>query len=687
MVVIIIAFFLKANGWHDTEFMSVKNAMLLSGIIHIVIILISLLVSIYFRQIALEKKILIMLGALAISLGTIGLADLVFEYNLTFFDILYKSIQFFVGEFEYTALFNKPVPLLVNIARFIALFVTFGTIFTLVLKQKILLLNVKLFYRDVVIITNEPKGYISDFANKFVRTNKKVIIAYTSNNELPNKIVSRGIAIIPIDINKNIKMDLNTCNVKNAKNIYLLCDSTEDNIKLIKAIYSLFENTKQKKTVTNAKAEKERSIKSIDKLVEEYRGFKSRNCYHEDKENKKRKSSKTVCYIQYQTDSERDYYSLDEVFTNRIDKLITYFINVYDISIRQMISESLITDTLNIENETLGALKDELNAIKIAVSGSGEMLNRTISEIAKNCVYNDKVPIEIYYIKDERSNFDISKIKLSAQLEELVKIRTVSVKDLSKLTNRINLFFISTIDEMEAKNILSAVFAHDLQNNIHKYIILTEGNIVKYEILKSYIKGLISPYVSGLKKFKGSSFEPKIYLSNIKDLILAIDKFYLRYGPTGKEIFSAYMSAMINNELQDFNNLPERFINSNILSAMHNNFIMSVVEKMMLKGDMPGSTGSEDAHAKLKELFVYLAKTEHERWYNERRMQGLIYSKEQSHLYNKNANLLHYDDLSRKQQENNIRYVLSTIIAQRRKCKDDDMSDIYKDLIIKYKFK
>ena len=628
-----------------------------------------------------------MLGAFAISIGTIGLTDLVFEYNLTFFDILYKSIQFFVGEFEYTALFNKPVPLLVNMARFIALFVTFGTIFTLILKQKIFLLNIKLFYRDVVIITNKPEGYINDFANKFVRNNRKVIIAYTSNNELINKIVSGGIAIIPIDISKNMKMDLNNCNVKNAKNIYLLCNNTKDNIKLIKAVYPLFENANQKKTVSDIEAKKDRNIKSIDRLVEDYRGFKSGNYFPKDKENKKGKSSKTVCYIQYQTDSERDYYSLDEVFTNRTNELITYFINVYDISIRQMISESLITDTLNIDNKTLSALKDELNAIKIAVSGSGEMLNRTISEIAKNCVYNDKVPIEIYYIKDERFNSDISKCKLSMQLEELVKIRTVSAKDLSKLTNRISLFFITTVDEMEVKNILSAVFAHNLQNNIHKYIILTEGNIVKYEILKSYIKGLISPYVSGVKKFKDSSFKPKIYLSNIKDLILAIDKFYLRYGPTGKEIFSAYMSAMINNELQDFNSLPERFINSNILSAMHNNFIVSVVEKMMPQEDMPGSTGSEDTHAKLKELFVYLAKTEHERWYNERRLQRIIYSKEQSHLYNKNANLLHCDDLSKKQQENNIRYVLNTIIAQRRKCKDDDMSGIYKDLIIKYKFK
>ena len=228
--------FLGTNGWYDTEFMSVKNAMLFSGIIHIAIILISLLIIIYFRQIAFEKKVLIMLGAFAISIGTIGLTDLVFEYNLTFFDILYKSIQFFVGEFEYTALFNKPVPLLVNMARFIALFVTFGTIFTLILKQKIFLLNIKLFYRDVVIITNKPEGYINDFANKFVRNNRKVIIAYTSNNELINKIVSGGIAIIPIDISKNMKMDLNNCNVKNAKNIYLLCNNTKDNIKLIKAV-------------------------------------------------------------------------------------------------------------------------------------------------------------------------------------------------------------------------------------------------------------------------------------------------------------------------------------------------------------------------------------------------------------------------------------------------------------------
>ena len=61
---------------------------------------------------------------------------------------------------------------------------------------------------------------------------------------------------------------------------------------------------------------------------------------------------------------------------------------------------------------------------------------------------------------------------------------------------------------------------------------------------------------------------------------------------------------------------------------------------------------------------TYLARTEHERWYNERRMQGCLLSKQQSHIFNQNSKLKHWDALNSKQKHANEKYVIQSLIAR-----------------------
>lgn len=677
---VVLCFTLKINSWTDSIYITAGSAILFSGIILFVLLAVSLLVCIYFKQLAIEKKILIMLSSIAIALGVLGFTDLVFENKLTFIDTIYKSIQLFVGEFEYTALSNNPVPPMINAARFLALFVTFGTIFTIILKQKIYYMNIKLFYRDVVIISNEPEGYIADLANKFVADNRKVLIAYTKETDVQNQITSGEIPVVSIDIKKNMKIGLKTCNVKNAKSIYLLCDATSENVELIKSIYTML-NIKKKNNEQLPIVQKDvQKQNTINELIKEYRKLLLEDKRIKSLARNKAKSRNVSCYIQYQTDEERKYYSIDEVFTNRTDDFTTYFINRYDISIRQMLSKSNVTNSIDFGEITIDKLKDNLNDINIAVSGSGEMLDRTIIEIAKNCVYNNVAPFKIYLIELSEENF-----KIPQKLQGLVAIEKVSVKDFAKSGKKLNQFFISSRDEKEIQALLEKIFQYDMQEKIFEYLILTDGNVVEYDILKNYIKGLLSLYARGQKKFvKG--FNPSIYLSNIKDLIPTVNKFYQNYAPTGREIFDAYKNAIVDDELLDFNNLPERFIDSNILSALHNNFILDIVDRWVDANEILSDKVSAKIFNKsLEELLIYLAMTEHERWYNERTLQGFIYSKEKSQLYNKNANLLHWDKLSNKQKDISVKYVISTLIAQYKKPVDNE--DIYENVISKFDFK
>ncbi|MDP3386343.1 MAG: hypothetical protein Q8S24_03840, partial [Eubacteriales bacterium] len=465
----------KINIWMDTEYLTADSAIMFSGIIIALLLIISLLICIYFNQLTVEKKVLIILGSITISLSVLGLTDLVFENEMTYFDVMYKTIQMFFGEFEYTSLYNRPVPPMINAARFLGLFVTFGTIFTLILKQKIYQMNIWLFYRDVVIITNESEGFISDLANKFVNDNRKVIIATTTQNDTKHQIKSGRIPIIPVDVEKNINIDLKTCNIKNAKNIYLLCDDTKDNIRLAKTIYPLISSKTKTGEMTANDTETAKEQKAIDDLITDYFNLLFDNKQNQLNLESDSKMKKISCYIQYQTDEERKYYAIDDVFTKRTDNLATYFVNIHGIAIRQMISRSKIADTLRFKGTSIDRSKAELNNISLAIAGSGEMFDRAIEEIAKNCVYNGKTPLEIYHLANKQDNLEIS-----IRISDIVTVESISYRDFYMTQTRINIFFIVSKDEKEVQNIIRQVFQYDIQEQICEYMILTNGNAIEY---------------------------------------------------------------------------------------------------------------------------------------------------------------------------------------------------------------
>ena len=68
-------------------------------------------------------------------------------------------------------------------------------------------------------------------------------------------------------------------------------------------------------------------------------------------------------------------------------------------------------------------------------------------------------------------------------------------------------------------------------------------------------------------------------------------------------------------------------------------------------------------------------------------MQGCIYSKEKIYVYNTNSNLLHWDKLTDVQKENNIKFVINTLINSREKDILNDNNNIYKNVIIEYNFR
>lgn len=714
-VILLICFLFESSKWVDTEYITVSYGMLVMGGLLSVITIGCLFILMFFRRQPMEGKFLVVLGFVSVALGTLGLSNQVFENRMTFLDTLYKSIQFFAGEFDVN-LNGKPIPIILNVARFLALFVSAGTIVVVLLKQKLRYLKIRLFYKDVVIISDKPEGHVMDLASNLIKAKKKVVIGYTSEYTVTTQRRDGVIPIISVKADDFNKQGLIACNVHKAKVIYLLCKRTEENVKLAKSIYSLLHKSKKSKinfkrhiknifmwiqlwlkrllhranneTVSDNSNQKKE--KSINDMIKEYIKIINNIENEEDSANKeKEKSDKTVCYIQYLDDEERDYYSIDKVFNNRTDSFDTYFINPYDISIRQMIARSSITNSLNINEEiTSDELEKQLNKIKIAVSGSGKLLKRTLMEIAKNCVYNNITPIEIYYITHNESNTINEKSIVLNQLSEIINLKIRSVNEFTKEFNEsnesINLFFISSTDEKGIRRMLQSVFQYDLQNKIHEYMLLTDGNDVEYDILKTYIKSLLSPYFNGDKVLINSSINPTLYLSRVTDLMLTMNQFYINNGPKGEEIHNAYKSAFKNEELKNFSNLPEIYRDSNTLGALHNEFVIDIIDEIIIGYlEIEKIIDLEE----IKEHFNYLSSTEHERWYNERHLQGYILSTEKSVLYNKNPNLKHWNDLDEEQRYENLKYFIKTLIAQRKKVESHITNkNIYKELILEYKF-
>ena len=116
-IIIALCYIIKSANWISSESMTVTTAMIQSGIILLILLMASLLVCVSFKSQTIEKKFLFMLGCVAVSLGVLGFSDLVIQNKLSFLDATYKSIQFFVGEYE-TIDFGGGIPPMINVARF-----------------------------------------------------------------------------------------------------------------------------------------------------------------------------------------------------------------------------------------------------------------------------------------------------------------------------------------------------------------------------------------------------------------------------------------------------------------------------------------------------------------------------------------------------------------------------------------
>ncbi|SHH19801.1 hypothetical protein [Clostridium grantii] len=705
----IIFFVLESNKWRAMNYLTVKRVMFTTGSLIAILIFISLLALLLIKRQAMERKFLMAIAFLAIALGIIGYSNLIFERNASYFDAVYKSIQLFTGGFD-EGFNNNKIPAVLNVARFLAVFVSFGTIVALVLKEKLRNLKIKIFYRDVLIIADKAEGYIVDLAENLIKGNRKVVIGYTSDYERAIDKRESEIPIISVDVENDIKVGLKTCNVKNAKVVYLLCNNTEDNVKLAKNIYEemklnneLIYKLKEKFSIRHSdsgnidyKTENSENWgdKTNEQLIKDYLKILNDNDNDNDtRQNleiyRKKKSNKTVCYIQYLKDQERNYYSIDKIFNDRSDNFVTYFINPYDIAIRQMLSKVSVVNSLKIDRITsLDELEKQLKQINIVVSGTGDLLDRTFIEIAKNCVYNNNEPMKMYYMDHSRFGGLTPHDILPNELYELVELEVKSAEELSRIENTINLFFISSIDEKEIQSILQKVFQYDLQNKIHEYMILTKGNDIEYSILQTYIKSLLEQYYVGEKSFEYNFFNPIIHISSVTDLMMKIDEFYEDYGPKSKDMHKAYGKAFKDNEVKNFSNLSEIFRDSNVVGVLHNEFIIDVIDKLLIERTKTYTEFElENNLKKIEGFFNHLSITEHERWYIERKLQQYIYSKEQSEIYNKNPNLKHWKELSDKQKYFNLYYLLQTLITQRKnKANTDESTNIYKDIILEYKF-
>ena len=251
-IVILAGYLPEALSWSDTSYVTTDYALLFTGICIVILVCSSFIISLFPRRISIDKKILINLGLIAVAYGITGITGLVFKNEISFVDALYKTFQLFVGEFGDISYEAGSFPLLLNISRFLALFVTFGAITVLVLREKISQLNIRLFYRDVVIITDKIDKRLTALADKLNDSGRKIVmgiikptqeITFQSNEQIP---------VIEFDVDKTLSRGLHFCNVKNAKCIYLFCENTSDNIVLLRNVNELFKCQWPRKIIRKA---------------------------------------------------------------------------------------------------------------------------------------------------------------------------------------------------------------------------------------------------------------------------------------------------------------------------------------------------------------------------------------------------------------------------------------------------
>jgi len=112
--VLILCFITEASLWVDTTAMTILYAKIFVGACILSLLLLSLMVSIFFKKLSLDKKILILLGLLAIGLGILGISSLVFKNEMSFIDAIYKIKSYLHGipEFELDDVINRYIKLL-----------------------------------------------------------------------------------------------------------------------------------------------------------------------------------------------------------------------------------------------------------------------------------------------------------------------------------------------------------------------------------------------------------------------------------------------------------------------------------------------------------------------------------------------------------------------------------------------
>lgn len=668
-----MCYLIESSKWESTAYMTEIYAKLFLGSCILLILVASLFLCLFFRRLTLDKKILILFGFTAVALGLLGISGIVFENKISFIDAVYKTFQLFVGEFGDVSFEVGTFPLLLNISRFLALFVTFGAIVILLAKEKILQISIRLAYRDTVLITDSINRRITAIIDRLHEDNRRLVIGLIDSSQSSVTIFQdENSPIVSFNIEKDLHKGLSACNIKKAACIFLICSDTSDNIRIYRNILQL-KKEKSKKEITPQERNKNSSQTPLSDLYKNFRKSLNEPPEHSSIENK---IHKTICYLHYTEASEKEYYSLDESLSDRSGSFETYFINLTETAIRQMISRISLSNLTKKDNIAGNHNPmDDLRNIKIGVSGSDELFYSTLKEILRIFIFSDFPPLNIYNLYDKNSLDPTRGISARGALKPLLNLIDLPISPLPENSHGPDILFICSDDVIEIRSILHSVFQSGLSSSIREYIIITETSQVDMEILRKYVDALIS----SCRRNKTIPSNPPsgtvIRMANVINLIMTIDDFYKAYGPDFRKVHDAYMTAMPNGKLNDFNKLPEVFIESNLLNSIHNNLLLEYTSRL-------NSIGKDLI---TDEFLEFLTATEHERWFNERTLRGFVYSEKTNYMLNTNSYLKHWNNLDKVKQETNIRYVIEELM-ELSKSNRKKYEIILKDFISEYRF-
>ena len=637
-------------------------------------------------------------------------------------DSLYNSLILIMGEYNEITTENTVLIWAHNFGRFFALITLYGSLIVIFLRKHIRYIMIKKFYKDIVIIADKPDGFVLDLAYELCSSSEKekghkVVLGYVDKSSIQNIDFDDGVPKVYVDIQntENVSKILEICNIEHAKQVYLLCDDVETNVKIAKAIYSIINNKKsqgQNKIELNSNSqnkenktiiyEKTEFYKDVQNALEENdlehlktkenkniiqillpeldaviftllnaRKPKITSGKNDDKQEdvKEGETKKLKCFIQYKEDEERNYYSFDEAFLNQEDNFDSYFINPYDIGLRQMIVKSKVH-----KNITFFPDDSTQDTYNVCVSGSINLAYRTCVEIARNNVYSTKA-MKIYYVDDRDDIGDMEKkiknfnTKFS---EQMVEVKHITFEELKKTFSRsfIHQFYLCDVYEPRIRTYIQKIFQKGFGRKVYEYIVVTKGSDTEYGILKNYLYELFNHEVE--KKSEGqqeqtendNSIKPILYLSRISDLLVSYSKFYENHGKGAKEIREEYLKSLEkNHQSKDFSKLPEIFKDSDILSLIHKRRMTDVLDSRYKHIESSlNETNFKKWYFDICSDILFLSSTEHSRWYNERTLQGFSYDETVDNKFtNIKSNLRVYEDLIDNQKIIHHKYFLQML--------------------------